>query len=235
MDLKAGFESVFKGISKPRKILGLRVKAVLPLQPPPAAPAPRQASAQAAARQPAGRARRARRRAPDAGRRLALRTALLALGVLYQLVTGLQKKNAFLWPVIKNKKNLFLPPGWQWQLSGGGRLALAVGVKCWMSFFVSRGAVKKKMTKATYICRSAKKKVLTYLFLFLFLFLFFIEFFKGVFWAFRNKGSSKTRKKLYFEKVHLGSSHAAFFSSVFFFSPSVVLFDFFFIAFLGVS
>jgi hypothetical protein len=40
-----------------------------------------------------------------------------------------------------------------------------------------RGAVKKKMTKVTYICRSAKKKVVTYFILFLFLFLFFIDFF----------------------------------------------------------
>jgi hypothetical protein len=41
----------------------------------------------------------------------------------------------------------------------------------------TRGAVKKKMTKATYICRSAKRKVVTYFILFLFLFLFFIEYF----------------------------------------------------------
>jgi hypothetical protein len=39
------------------------------------------------------------------------------------------------------------------------------------------GRRKKKMTKATYICRSAKKKVVTYFILFLFLFLFFIDFF----------------------------------------------------------
>jgi hypothetical protein len=42
---------------------------------------------------------------------------------------------------------------------------------------ISRGAAKKKMTKVTYICRSAKKKVVTYFILFLFLFLFFIDFF----------------------------------------------------------
>jgi hypothetical protein len=41
----------------------------------------------------------------------------------------------------------------------------------------ARGAAKKKMTKVTYICRSAKKKVVTYFILFLFLFLFFIDFF----------------------------------------------------------
>jgi hypothetical protein len=49
-----------------------------------------------------------------AGRRLALRCWYSVLGVLYLylpglLVTGVQKKNAFLWPVItviKNKKKL---------------------------------------------------------------------------------------------------------------------------------
>jgi hypothetical protein len=60
--------------------------------------------------------------------------------------------------------------------------------------YLARGAVKKKMTKVTYICRSAKKKVVTYFILFLFYFYFLSIFFKGVFWAFRNKGSSKTRK-----------------------------------------
>jgi hypothetical protein len=39
----------------------------------------------------------------------------------------------------------------------------------------SRGAAEKKMTKVTYICRGAKKKVVTYFFLFLFV--FFIGFF----------------------------------------------------------
>jgi hypothetical protein len=38
-----------------------------------------------------------------------------------------------------------------------------------------KGGREKKMTKATYICRSAKKKVVTYFILFLFL--FFIDFF----------------------------------------------------------
>jgi hypothetical protein len=60
-------------------------------------------------------------------------------------------------------------------------------------FCVSRGAVKKKVTKVTYICRSPEKKVVTYFILFLFLFLFFDRFFLSRFWAFRNKGSSKTR------------------------------------------
>jgi hypothetical protein len=50
---------------------------------------------------------------------------------------------------------------------------------------IARGAAKKKMTKVTYICRSAKKKVVTYFILFLFLFLFFIDFFVRRFWAFR--------------------------------------------------
>jgi hypothetical protein len=91
-----------------------------------------------------------------------------------------------------------------------------------------RGAAKKKMTKVTYICRSAKKKVVTYFILFLFLFLFLSIFLKGVFGAFRNKGSSKTRKKK-FRKSPSGliTKNAAFFFSVFFFLPSVVLFDFF--------
>jgi hypothetical protein len=90
------------------------------------------------------------------------------------------------------------------------------------------------MTKVTYICRSAKKKVVTY-FIFIFIFIFY-RFFRGAFRAFRNKGSSKTRKQK-IEKTHLGSSEkkAAFFSSfLHFFSPSVVLFDFF-IECLGVS
>jgi hypothetical protein len=52
------------------------------------------------------RRRRGSRRAGRCG--AALGTAL-ALGVLYLPVTGLQKKT-FLWPVIKNIKNLFLPP-----------------------------------------------------------------------------------------------------------------------------
>jgi hypothetical protein len=68
----------------------------------------------------------------------------------------------------------------------------------------------------------------TYFVLFLFLFLFFIDFFKDVFWAFRNKGSSKTRKK-HFRKIPSGliTKNTVFFSP-FFFSPSVVLFDFFY-------
>jgi hypothetical protein len=39
------------------------------------------------------------------------------------------------------------------------------------------------MTKVTYICRSAKKKVVTYFILFLFLFLFFIDCFLRRFWG----------------------------------------------------
>jgi hypothetical protein len=83
------------------------------------------------------------------------------------------------------------------------------------------------MTKVTYICRSAKNKVVTYFILFLFLFYFFIDLFKGVFLAFCNKGSSKTRKKNP-EKVHLGSSpKMRFFFLRFFFLPSVLLFELF--------
>jgi hypothetical protein len=37
----------------------------------------------------------------------------------------------------------------------------------------TRGAVKKKMTKATYICRSINKKVVAYFILFLFYFYFY--------------------------------------------------------------
>jgi hypothetical protein len=51
---------------------------------------------------------------------------------------------------------------------------------------VTQGAVEKKRTKATYICRSAKKKVVTTLFYFYFYFYFLSIFFEGVFWAFRN-------------------------------------------------
>jgi hypothetical protein len=42
---------------------------------------------------------------------------------------------------------------------------------------LAKGGREKKITKATYICRSAKKKAVTYFILFLFLFLFFIYFF----------------------------------------------------------
>jgi hypothetical protein len=78
------------------------------------------------------------------------------------------------------------------------------------------------MTKVTCICRSAKKKVVTCSILFLFLFFIFYRFCCGVFWAFRNKGSSKTRKKN--QKVHLGSSQKMqlFFPFFSFFLPSVV-------------
>jgi hypothetical protein len=50
--------------------------------------------------------------------------------------------------------------------------------------------------------------------------------FYRVFWAFRNKGSSKTRgKKL--KKPHLGSSQKMWLFYFLFFSPSVVSFYFF--------
>jgi hypothetical protein len=73
----------------------------------------------------------------------------------------------------------------------------------------NKGGREKQMTKATYICRSAKKKVVTYFLLLLYCFLSI--FFKGVFWAFRNKGSSKTRKKKKIEKVHAHHKKCGFF------------------------
>jgi hypothetical protein len=93
----------------------------------------------------------------------------------------------------------------------------------------ARGAEKKKMTKATYICRGAKKKVVTSLFYFYFYFIFY-RFFKGVFWAFRNKGSSKTRKKNRKNPSRLRSSQKMrhfFIRFCLFFPSPVVLFDFF--------
>jgi hypothetical protein len=69
----------------------------------------------------------------------------------------------------------------------------------------TRGAAKKKMTKVTYICRSAKTKVVTYFTL--------------------KKGSSKTRKKKS-EKIHLGSSQKMrLFFPPFFFCFALGCFD----------
>jgi hypothetical protein len=81
------------------------------------------------------------------------------------------------------------------------------------------GGAKKKMTKVTYICRSAKKKAaaVTYLLYFIFIFIFIFIFYR---FFFVTRGVKTTKKKS--EKIHLGS-----FSSVFFFLPSVVLADFF--------
>jgi hypothetical protein len=95
--------------------------------------------------------------------------------------------------------------------------------------------------KVTYICCSAKKKGVTCSILFLFL--FFIDFFLPRFFGrFVTRGVQKHRgnknsKKLFFEKNPSGliTKNVAFFPSGFFFSPSVVWFDFLFIAFLGVA
>jgi hypothetical protein len=86
--------------------------------------------------------------------------------------------------------------------------------------FWTRGAAEKKMTKVTYICRSAKKKVVTYFILFLFLFLsiFFIDFFNARFGRFVTRGVQKHEKN-FFRKKHLGSSQKmwVFFRPFFFF------------------
>jgi hypothetical protein len=83
-----------------------------------------------------------------------------------------------------------------------------------------RGAAEKKITKVTYICRSAKKKVVTYLFYFLFLF-FYRFFFKAFFGRFVTRGVQKHEKNFFSEKVHLGSSQKRrlFFPPFFFFYP----------------
>jgi hypothetical protein len=91
----------------------------------------------------------------------------------------------------------------------------------------------------TYICCSAKKKVVTYSILFLFSFLFFIVFFNAFFWVFRNKGSPKTRKKTFFSRKSIWAHHkkCGFFFVRFFFLPPGCLYfgSIFLIAFLGVS
>jgi hypothetical protein len=81
-----------------------------------------------------------------------------------------------------------------------------------------QGGREKKMTKATYICRSAKKKVVTYFILFLFLFLSI--FLRAVFGRFVTRGVQK-HEKLFFRKSpsRLITKNAVFFSSVFFFLP----------------
>jgi hypothetical protein len=88
-----------------------------------------------------------------------------------------------------------------------------------------KGRRGKKMIKVTYIFCSPKKEEVTYFILFLFLSSFFIAFF----WVFRNKSSSKTRKKL-FSKKSIWAHHKKMwlFSPPFLFSPSVVLLDFFY-------
>jgi hypothetical protein len=89
-----------------------------------------------------------------------------------------------------------------------------------------RGGVKKKLTKATYICRSPPQKSS---YLLIFIFIVFIDFLSR-FRAFRKKGVSKTQQKLFFTKAHLASGlitkNMFFFPLCFFLSPSVVLLDF---------
>jgi hypothetical protein len=81
-----------------------------------------------------------------------------------------------------------------------------------------RGAAKRKMTKVTYICRSAKKKVVTYFILFLFYFYFLSIFFKAFFGRFVTRGVQKHGgKKIRKNPSGLITENAAFFSSVFFF------------------
>jgi hypothetical protein len=85
------------------------------------------------------------------------------------------------------------------------------------------------LTKVTYICRSAKQKVVTYFILFLFLFLFFIDFFKGFFGRFVTRGVQK-HENLFSRKSPSGRSSQKirpFPPPFFFLSPWVVLFDFF--------
>jgi hypothetical protein len=106
-------------------------------------------------------------------------------------------------------------------------LVVAAKPKC-----TATGAAKKKMTKVTYIYRGAKKKVVTsYLlyFIFIFIFIFIDFFFKGVFGAFRNKGSSKTRK-IFFPKKSIWAHHkkCGFFPLRFFFTPGCFVRFFFY-------
>jgi hypothetical protein len=62
----------------------------------------------------------------------------------------------------------------------------------------NKGGHEKKMTKVTYICRSAKKKVVTYFILFLFLFLSI--FVKAFFWRFVTRGVQKHEKNFFLKK-----------------------------------
>jgi hypothetical protein len=93
------------------------------------------------------------------------------------IATPLARSRSFgLWPAHK-------PPSRQCQhqhqacICNNNQQRAGCGLHEDVRLFFTRGAVKKKMTKATYMCRSAKKKVVTYFILFLFSFLFFIEFF----------------------------------------------------------
>jgi hypothetical protein len=95
------------------------------------------------------------------------------------------------------------------------------------------------MTKVTYICCSAKKKVVTYFILFLYLFLLFSSFcFNAFFGRFVTRGVQKHNKNLFsnlFSKKSIWAHHKKcgfVFVLFFLFFPSVVWFDLVFIAFL---
>jgi hypothetical protein len=83
------------------------------------------------------------------------------------------------------------------------------------------GAPRKKRTKVTYICFSAKKKeqLLT---LFYFYFYFSSIFFNAFFWAFRNKGISETRKKNR-AKISSAPKKSSYLHTSLFFSPAAPL------------
>jgi hypothetical protein len=74
--------------------------------------------------------------------------------------------------------------------------------------------------------RQKKSSYLLY-FIFIFIFIFYRFFFKGVFWAFRNKGSSKTRKKKHEKSISAHHKKCCFFFLRFFF-PSLGFFVRFF-------
>jgi hypothetical protein len=100
-----------------------------------------------------------------------------------------------------------------------------------------RGAAKKKTTKATYICRSAKKKVVTY-FIFIFIFIFILSnFFRALFGRFVTRGVQKHEKNFLSKKNPSGitTKNAAFVSSVFFLFFLGCFDQKHFIAFLGIS
>jgi hypothetical protein len=67
--------------------------------------------------------------------------------------------------------------------------------QCFCGTNKTRGAAKKKMTKVTYICRSAKKKVVTYFILFYFYFYFYRFFLKAFFGRFVTRGVQKHENK----------------------------------------
>jgi hypothetical protein len=82
-----------------------------------------------------------------------------------------------------------------------------------------RGAVEKKKRKRKRRTFAAAPKKSSYLLHFIFMLFFYLFF-----WAFRNKGSSKTRKNFFSEKIHLGSSQKMRFFFPPFFFPLLRLF-----------